>query len=442
MFVRIGNEPRHYAWGSTTEMAALLGMAPSGSPDAELWLGAHPGSPSLILDPSRTGGDADLAAWIAHDPQEALGAQQPVDGAPARLPYLLKVLAAELPLSLQAHPSPEQAEEGFRRENDRGIPLDAPERNYRDPSHKPELIYALSAQFDALCGFRPLSETEAALSRLEEADASVAETIRAFRLRVAEDVTREGSEPDALRSIVAELLRGSPESGGLVAAIVAAGTALEGTADRDADTVRRLARAFPGDPGIVIALFLHRVTLRQGQALYLPAGNIHAYLHGLGIELMAASDNVLRGGLTPKHVDVTELLRVVQFRVQPVPLLEPERPARGVEVYRPDVPDFALTHLVLGNGLPDAHLPLPGPAIVLCTSGSFSLTGRNGSEVLSRGESLYVTPDEGELVASGAGTLFVATPNPGSGSGADEHDSLGGRVADAPRDAAGEDGRG
>jgi mannose-6-phosphate isomerase len=404
MFVRIGNTPRDYAWGSTTEIAELLGRQPSGHPEAELWLGSHAGSPSLILDPTQTGGAHDLAEWIAADPHAALG-----DG--AQLPYLLKVLAAAGPLSLQAHPSSAQAEAGFARENAAGIPLDSPDRNYKDAAHKPELIFALSETFDALCGFRDVGASEQVFRRLAE---TATETDRATIARFAETLTGEPAE--VLRHATEWLLGGDPAVTELVAAIERAASAVEPDATGDdlavaADTVRLLDAAFPGDPGIALALLLNRVTLTPGQVLYLPAGNIHAYLRGLGIELMAASDNVLRGGLTPKRIDVPELVSVLDFSpIRATPML-PERPAPGVEVFRPDVPDFTLDHVVVGGAVATAPVDLPGPAIALCTEGAVTLAGRSGQVELERGESVFVTPDETRLTLSGAGTVFIATPN-------------------------------
>lgn len=387
MFVPIGNTPRDYAWGSTTAIAGLLGTEPSGGPEAELWLGAHPGSPARVLDPALTGGAADLAAWKpTHD-----------------LPYLLKVLAADGPLSLQAHPSPEQARAGFERENAAGLAADSPDRNYKDPFHKPELIFALSDPFEALCGFRDPAESRDALLRLAAAapgGAVLAGFARAL----------EGEPGEVLRRATEWLLGGDTDVDLLVAEVVAAARELPD--DRDADTVRMLHAAFPGDPGIVLALLLNRATLRPGQVLYLPAGNIHAYLRGLGIELMAASDNVLRGGLTRKRIDVPELVSVLDFTPIRATPLAPEHPAPGVEVFRPDVPDFRLSRVEVGGEVASAELPLDGPAIVLCTEGTLELRGRSGSVTVHRGESVLVTPDEGPLsVGSGTGTLFVATPN-------------------------------
>ncbi|MCU1576552.1 MAG: mannose-6-phosphate isomerase [Leifsonia sp.] len=428
MFVRIGNTPRDYAWGSTSAIAELLGTAPSGKPEAELWLGAHAGSPSAILDPAETGGARDLAEWITADPTRALGGGAIDGGADvARLPYLLKVLAAAGPLSLQAHPSPAQARAGFARENAEGIPLDSPIRNFKDPLHKPELIYALSPTFGALCGFRAIDESVAAFDALVAAasggaarpggaadarpgaDASPGAAVLAgFRNRLAS--ASAGSAESVLRDAVAWLLGGGEDVDLLVDAVVAAAAVLA------LEPVGTLAEAYPGDPGVVLSLLLNHVTLRKGEVLYLPAGNIHAYLSGLGIELMAASDNVLRGGLTPKHIDVPELLAVLDFSPIAEPRLAAETPVPGVEVFRPDVPDFALVHIELdadaGAGVSEATVPLPGPAIVLCVDGTVEVGGAAAAGVaMHRGESVYVTPDEASVRVTGTGSLFLATTN-------------------------------
>lgn len=394
VFVPIANTPRDYAWGSTTAIAGLLGHAPSGGPEAELWLGAHPGSPARILDPAMVGGHETLADWVAENPASA-GLAGP------RLPFLLKLLAADAPLSLQAHPSPEQARAGFDRENAAGIPVDAPDRNYRDAFHKPELIVALSPTFDALCGFRPVADAAADVDALLEVPGLSAEatgSLREFRASL------DGPDSEVLRRVVESLL------GSDVAALVRAVTDAAASAPETpaVDTVRLLAEFYPGDPGIVVSLLVNRVTLRRGEALYLPAGNIHAYLRGFGVELMAASDNVLRGGLTPKHIDVPELLSVLDFSPLPVPYLRPETPARGVELFRPDVPDFELAR-VTPSGDEPATLDLPGPAIAIATAGRLSLAGASGSRSLSQGNAVFITPDEGRLAVTGDGELFVAT---------------------------------
>jgi mannose-6-phosphate isomerase len=172
--------------------------------------------------------------------------------------------------------------------------------------------------------------------------------------------------------------------------------------------VGELAEAYPGDPGIVVSLMLNLVTLKRGEVLYLPAGNIHAYVEGLGIELMAASDNVLRGGLTPKHIDVPELLSVLDFAPVPVPYLPPVELPGGIALYRPGVPDFALA--VVSGAVDGSRYGLAGDSIALCTAGSFELTGSVSSVTLSRGDAVFVSADERELTVSGEGDLFVAGP--------------------------------
>jgi mannose-6-phosphate isomerase len=432
MFVRIGNTPRDYAWGSTTAIAELLGTLPSGGPEAELWLGAHSGSPSVVIDTDKTGGATDLAEWVATDPVSAFSMRSAAAVKP-RLPFLLKVLAAAGPLSLQAHPSAAQAEAGFARENALGVPIGAPERNYKDSSHKPELIYALSPTFEALCGFRNVEETIAtvdALTAAARADHRDELASLKERLELARSVDAAGADSSGagLRDVVSWLLGGTSDVARLVGTVVDTAASLSDPLRvreipgfqerplapaqlRDCATVGVLAAAFPGDPGIVLALLLNRVTLKRGEVLYLRAGNIHAYLSGLGIELMAASDNVLRGGLTEKHIDVQELLSVLDFDPVPVPRLPADSLAPGVDVFKPDVADFALTHIELDAGIPQAEFSIPGPAIALCTAGALDLAGERESQTLVRGEAVYITPDEARLRVRGTGTLFVATPN-------------------------------
>ena len=400
MFVGITNTPRPYAWGSTTAIAQLLGREASGGPEAELWLGAHPGSPSVILDSTQTGGAADLAAWIAADPVTTLGPY----AADGRLPFLLKILAAASPLSLQAHPTLEQARLGFARENDLGVPLDAPERNYKDAFPKPELIYALSPTFDALCGFRPLAEVRALLRALIDASLSLEHP----QPQPLEDLLASLSGSDVALPETFEWLIGKSTG---VATLVSVVTALaeHGVSgyEREMTTVSQLAEEYPGDPGIVISLLLNRVTLAAGEALYLPAGNIHAYLNGLGVELMAASDNVLRGGLTPKHIDVPELIDVLDFAPGVLPYLHPSSPSEGVAAFAPDAPDFEL--LRVDGMFLDSSVTLSGPAIALCTSGAVSIKGTASSTALVRGDAVYITPDEAGLRFTGSGTVFMAT---------------------------------
>lgn len=388
MFVAITNTPRDYAWGSKTAIAELLGTQASGGPEAEYWLGAHAGSPSRIVEPDATSGAQDLAQWIHRDPATAVGEW-------GRLPFLMKVLAAGSPLSLQAHPTITQAREGFERENALGIPIDAAHRNYRDEFPKPEVIVAVSDEFHALCGFRPRADAALALTALGLGELT--------------------SRLDDVRELFAWLLRGGSEVDVLLQRLaekVAAGDVDRGPSEQSesdvvagaVDTARRLGEKYPGDPGILCALLLNRVTLRKGEALYLPAGNIHAYLEGVGIEVMTASDNVLRGGLTPKHVDLPELLRVLDFTEGPPPWLLPEPVSPGFTVYRPGVDDFILAHIT-----DDADISITGPAIALCISGAFTLSGATGATDITQGRSVYISPAERNVSVRGSGELYLAT---------------------------------
>ncbi len=400
MFLGITNTPRDYAWGSVTAIPELLGRTVTGAPQAELWLGAHPGSPSVVVNPAMVGGADTLLDWIAAEPEDALGAGR------TGLPFLLKVLAAAAPLSLQAHPTPEQAREGHEREEAAGVPIDDPARNYKDPFPKPELVVALSERFEALSGFRPVADTMVDVERLDAGTGRLGPLV-AHLGQGLEDTVRwlETADEGALAVVraVSDLATTIPDD----------------EAGPNIRTVRDLSDAYPGDPGIVVSLLMHRVTLRTGESMYLPAGNIHAYLDGLGIELMAPSDNVLRGGLTPKHVDVPELLRVLDFTAHPAPVLQPEHVAPGVDRFAPDGVGFALVRVTadggpvgLGTG---GVAPLDGPSIAICTEGVVTLVGATSATLLRQGESCYVTPDEGDVTVEAdatsglTSTVFIAT---------------------------------
>ena len=384
--IRVDNTPRDYAWGSLTDIAKLRGVEPTGKPEAELWLGTHPGSPTQIIDVAHANGARTIADFLTRRGE-------------APLPYLLKILAAAHPLSIQAHPSPEQAREGFARENAAGVALDSPVRNYKDDSHKPELIYALSENFEALCGFRTVQETLAELERLAAANAQACSPTSALT-EFSQQLLDRGE--DALAWAV-EWALSADNARALVAEISTAGALIKD------ELLMELARDYPGDPGIVVALLLNRVTLQRGQALYLPAGNMHAYIRGFGIEIMAASDNVLRGGLTSKHVDVPELLAVVKTDVLPVPILEPVQVCPGVEIFEPDVPDFSLAHVHLeGDITQTGAIVLHRHAIVTCTTGKLLITGHESEIELTQGQHAFISAEEQAITVRGAGELFIA----------------------------------
>ncbi|MFI8189948.1 mannose-6-phosphate isomerase, class I [Streptomyces sp. NPDC085946] len=378
---RLDNTIRPYAWGSPTAIPRLLGVEPTGEPQAEMWMGAHPGAPS------RTG-RGTLAEVIAADPVGELGAASVARFGP-RLPFLLKLLAAAAPLSLQVHPDLEQARQGYAEEERRGIPAGAPHRNYKDANHKPELICALT-EFDGLCGFRDPVQAAGLLDGLGVAS-----------LKPYVDLLHAHPEDAALREVLTAILTADrEETARTVAEAAAACTRLGGPYAPYAG----IAHHYPGDPGVLAALLLHHVRLQPGEALFLGAGVPHAYLGGLGVEIMANSDNVLRCGLTPKHVDVPELLRVVRFAPGDPGVLRPEAAPDGEEVYETPIDEFRLSRYVLPPGTAAHDLTLATPQILLCTAG----TVRAGDHELRPGRSVFVPAGE-KTDVSGTGTLFRAT---------------------------------
>ncbi|GAA3748153.1 mannose-6-phosphate isomerase [Spinactinospora alkalitolerans] len=392
---RLINQVRPYAWGSTTAIPRLLGREPDGTPQAELWLGAHPGAPSRLVTED---GEVPFCDVIAADPKDALG-ERTVTRFGERLPFLLKVLAAEAPLSLQVHPDAARARAGHAAEEAAGIAVDAPDRNYRDPHHKPELVLALEP-FEALCGFRDPAEARADLegfgcdlAEALRADLAARDRRAALRAAMTRLLTLSGRDRDALVADLVAEFAARLESGD--------------PAGPHAATVVELAGRYPGDPGAAAALLLNRITLRPGEALFLPAGNVHAYLRGTAVEIMAGSDNVLRAGLTAKHVDSAELLAVVDFAVLPIPYARPVAEDGRLD-FRPGVADFALS--VIGPGGAAAHLPGGAPTIVLALEGSAVLRTDSGGElVLRRGESAFVSAADGPVAVEGDAHLVAAT---------------------------------
>jgi mannose-6-phosphate isomerase len=390
--LRLRNPVRDYPWGGTSAIPDLLGYPADGTPQAELWLGAHPDSPSTLPDGRR------LDDAVAADPEQHLGAAVRAQFGP-RLPFLLKVLAAAAPLSLQVHPDARQAQAGYDDEEARGVPRDSGQRRYRDPFHKPELLVALDP-FEALCGLRDPEQTLELLARLDVADPAWPALLERL------------AEPDpasALTAAVGWLLGGDERVPPLVDAVAAAAAAHPDSPELV--TAAELAAAYPRDPGVLVALLLNRVTLLAGEALFLPAGNLHAYLRGTALEVMAASDNVLRAGLTGKHVDVAELLRITDFTPRPLPVVRPER-VGPLTRYRPDVADFTLVRADLSDPHQWYDVCLSGPRVLLALAGTVEARladgGPNEGERLARGESAYVASADGPLCLRGTGTAVVA----------------------------------
>ncbi len=366
-----------YAWGSRTAIAELRGRTPSGGLEAELWLGTHPRGPARLV--GSTSAASDLRALIGSE-----------------LPFLFKVLAADRPLSLQAHPNLEQAQAGFEAEERAGVSLDAPTRNYRDQNHKPELICAIT-DFDALSGFRPPDESAALLREfgLFEGLSGLFPHLERGDLQGAFRQLFDLSEAELLVCNT-RFLELPPDSQGL-----------SHEALRIAPWLRELARVHPKDPGVLAAVLLNHVCLAPGQAMFLPAGNLHAYLRGVGFELMASSDNVMRGGLTPKHVDVQELCRILKFEAFRPDVLDGELVENGrahARIYKTPAREFELSRVELSSG---GEWQLRGPILMFVEAGSVALESDGERLALIRGQTAVVVPD---TLASltGSGKVAVA----------------------------------
>lgn len=390
---RLDNPVQHYAWGSHTDLATLRGdVTPSVLPEAELWMGAHPQAPSSIVVDGET---APLDRLIASDPETWLGAH-PLPAYRGELPFLVKLLAASRPLSLQTHPDAAQALEGFSAEDAAGIPLDAPHRNYRDRHPKPELLYALTP-FEALCGFRPVAELRAIFeASTMSALAPVGAALGAF--------------PNPRQAFSILMNTALPQRPALVASTL---VACECHADDpgpvgDASRiVLRLARFFPEDIGLVGALMLRHWRLDVGQALFMGSGQLHSYIEGLGLEVMANSDNVLRGGFTGKHVDVPELLRVLDFDAPAVELITPRPEAPGRVLLETPTEEFALHALDLGETAMVFHPH--GPEILLCVHGRVHAHSSLGTVELGPTHSAIVPAATSTYHVHGHGLAFRVT---------------------------------
>ncbi|MCV7383725.1 mannose-6-phosphate isomerase, class I [Mycolicibacter longobardus] len=411
---------RTYAWGSRTAIAEFTGRpVPAAHPEAELWLGAHPGDPACL---ETAAGEVSLLDVLTEDPEGQLG---PVAHARFgdRLPFLVKVLAADEPLSLQAHPSAMQAIEGYEREERLGVPVSSPIRNYRDTSHKPELLVALQP-FEALAGFRPVARTIELLRALAVSDLDPFIDLLGGQSDSERSDARtdpDMSDADGLRALFTTWITApQPDLDVLVPAVLEGAiqylSSDAGEFSAEAKTVLELGERYPGDAGVLAALLLNRISLAPGEAIFLPAGNLHTYLHGFGLEVMANSDNVLRGGLTPKHVDVPELLRVLDFTPTTEEALRPATYTDGPEVvYQTPAEEFAVSRLTLDGSYLGHEVDAParhdGPQILVCTEGSVTVHAKSKTLTLHRGESAWVPCDDGpiRLLAQKPAALCRAT---------------------------------
>jgi mannose-6-phosphate isomerase len=386
---------RSYDWGSRHAIADLFGWVATDEPMAELWFGAHPEGSARLTGDRRP---STLAELIEADPHEMLGPAVAEDFGP-RLPFLLKILAADTPLSLQVHPSAAQARAGFADETARGVPRSAPERNYRDDNHKPELLCAIT-EFWALSGFRRVVDTVRFLRELGIAEMA---PLRMLLAPIA----------DVQSTVEAMLTASTAQNQALVDGVVCGAHALI-TRDSEwvdeATWVLSIAAAFPGDVGIVLACLLNLVHLRPGEFIFVPAGQVHGYLSGTGVEIMASSDNVLRCGLTGKHVDRAEVIRIADFSDGPSVAQQPVRRPTGELVFDAAVRDFALSRLTMSGG-PDFNLICPGAQIVLGVAGQLTLHAVQHETPLYPGTAVFV-PAGVDVWLRGTGDAFRAMTNP------------------------------
>ena len=450
---------RHYLWGSHNFIPEMLGISPDGRPWAELWLGAHPSDPSQVLldgtdnsalldgadntvhgtdntvllddtalSNNTTSSTVDLKSLIASNTARYLGSK--VSSRFGQLPFMMKILAVSQPLSLQAHPSTAQAWEGYSREQSLGIPLDAPHRSFRDPHHKPELVCALT-EFEALCGIRNVEDT---LTLVNAIDTDALDSVR-YKLQ-------QDPSPQGIHNLIEWLLLlDTQKAAELVNAVTQACSvytkALVQPRPAETETEKRttglnahnahtgfdlqiakmqsilacLGDLYPGDTGVVVAMLLNHVSLAPGESLFLPAGKLHSYLHGAAVEVMACSDNVLRCGLTHKHVDVENLLNIVNTTPEHVQVEHPEL-LDNIAVYHTPAPEFILKRVQV-TPHQTVTVDNDGPSVLLCTQGQADITSHTGmnSITVTQGQSIWVDAAEPAIELTGNATIFCAHPN-------------------------------
>lgn len=373
------NTSRDYDWGSKADIPQFLGHDVGIEPLAEIWMGTHPLGPSSVVG-------TDLPV--------------PLSEVAGDLPFLLKILAADRPLSLQVHPSEAMAQAGFEAEEAAGIPLDAPHRTYRDPHHKPEMAYALTT-FDTLVGFRPTAEILRVLTGIDTPlTQSLALELHGkpgFRgiVRLVERLLTDGIPPEEVAQVV-EACR----------ELVDVGVDIK----RAYVTAVEIADYFPADVGVIISLTLNRLTLQPGEAAFLGAGIIHAHLRGMCLEVMAASDNVLRAGLTTKPLNPEGLIRCLDKGMSRLARVTPEPFGFSTDVFNPDVREFALAVSQCSRAEPEGTmLPPAAQRIVVCTGGEVELVNQAGVHLkLKRGDSVYLGPDDGDCRVVGTGEVAQA----------------------------------
>jgi mannose-6-phosphate isomerase len=402
------NPVRGYDWGSLTALARLQGRAPSGTPEAELWMGAHPSAPSGLLDPDRAG-DAEperLDRLVQERPVDLLGADVH-ERFGARLPFLLKILAIEEPLSVQVHPTADRARTAYQ-----GEATVPGEHRYADPYPKPELLYALEP-VDAMCGFRPADRARSLLTQLGGPR----------MMQLAEPLATGVQESHRLEAAFERLVTWRADDRPELVAEVAsdAHRLLAGAGPQRADGplspgdrralmwASRLCVQHPKDPLVAAPFLLDLVRVEPGSTLFVPAGAPHAYLHGLAVEIMGNSDNVVRAGLTHKPIAVEELLHIVHGGRRPEPGIQEEWVSPFEVIWSPGVPEFRLSRVWLSDTTPVAAFPqIAGPQIILCTAGTVRASCAGHQVELAPGQSAFVGASGGPVTLTGPGEVFRA----------------------------------
>ncbi|HEA68971.1 MAG TPA: mannose-6-phosphate isomerase, class I [Desulfobacterales bacterium] len=388
------NTVREYEWGSHTAIPELLGQPASGRPQAELWMGTHPGAPSMVR---YQGGWIPLSRLIEKYPQEMLG-QSVKKKYQNKLPYLFKVLAAVKPLSLQAHPSIKQAKEGFEKENRLGTPIGAPNRNYKDNNHKPECICALTS-FWALNGFRKIYDIIYLLTKI--CPKGLKEELRELK---------KYSNPFGLKKFFHALMTMNKKRKDRMIVEALGNAKAYSKENHIFKWIINLHLEYPYDMGILSPAFLNLICLKPGQAMFLSEGFLHTYLEGVGIELMANSDNVLRGGLTPKHIDVQELLNVLHFEEIEVTILKSKKINNCERVFLTPAEEFVLSIIEIKKGINFSSPENRSIEIIFCTAGSATIYDVDGDKEvdLFKGTSVVIPSVMNKYMINGNATLFKA----------------------------------
>ncbi|MCF7913607.1 MAG: mannose-6-phosphate isomerase, class I [Spirochaetaceae bacterium] len=406
---KLENLIQHYPWGSTALIPELLGIQNKpGTPYAEMWMGSHPRGQSKLVLSEENEKRMDLKSAIEESPSNFLGPE--ADRFSEGLPFLFKVLAAAQPLSIQAHPSRRQAQDGFDREEAAGIPIDAFERNYRDRNHKPEIICALTP-FTALCGFRAAAEIDAWYSYLGTTLED--ETFKSIYKEKIAPADAPGAIKDAewLKQFFENIMNLSEKDQAELIELLYSWASAASTQQKEAELVVTFYEQHGVNVGVHAPLYLNVVELSPGEALYQPAGVLHAYVAGMGVELMANSDNVLRGGLTQKHVDVPELLRVISFEPRPADILRGEKAESNLRRYPVPIDEFDLLQIESEESISQRWEGRTSLEIGICTKGDFELLSESGDSYLHivRGESFIAPYGAGNYTFSGRGELYLAT---------------------------------